>query len=239
MNMEKIKVLIVEDKEIIAANLAALLTQHSFELMATVSTGEEAVRLALSHPPDLILMDIQLAGAMDGITAAATIRKQHDIPVIYLSDYADASTVERAKVTRPAAYLTKPFQDAELVRTLDIAFYNANAQRKPDPKDPRDLMLRVNQVYIKLRPADILYLEADRAYCRLITEKGEHLVSHSMNHIYEQLDDRLFIRVHRSHVINKEKIAKIDGNVLYLGSHKVQMSKEYKEEVTKLFHFIK
>ena len=237
--MEKIKVLVVEDKQLIAESLTAMLSKHSFEVENTVSTGEDAVKVVEQHPPDLILMDIQLAGPMDGITAAGIIRKICNVPVIYLSDYSDAKTVERAKNTTPAAYLTKPFQDAELVRTLDIAFHNASAIQRKEPDDPRDLMVRTNQYYMKLRPYDILYLEAQRAYCKIVTEGGDHIVSHNMSHIYEQLDERRFIRVHRSYVVNKEKIAKIDGNVLHIGKYQVQMSKEYKDAVTSLFKYIR
>lgn len=235
--MGNIKVLVVEDKVIISEALVSLLTAHSFEVR-TVSTGEEAIVMVENNKLDLILMDIQLAGSIDGITAASIIRKHHDIPIVYLSDYSDAKTVDRAKTTTPAAYLTKPFQDADLVRALDIAFYNSNANKKKTD-DHRDLMVRVKQSYIKLRPSDIFHLQAERAYCRIITADDEYLVSHSMNHIYEQLDPGTFIRVHRSYVVNREKIAELNGNELKVGKHKIQVSKEHKDAVSDLFRFLK
>jgi chemotaxis response regulator CheB len=97
--MEKIKVLIVEDKLLIAEDVAARLEKHSMEVVAICSSGEEAIEKAKNKNPDLILMDIELAGAMDGISAAQSILQHQFIPVIYLSDYTDNKTLERAKKT--------------------------------------------------------------------------------------------------------------------------------------------
>ena len=97
-----------------------------------VSTGEEAIQRADALHPDLVLMDIRLEGSMDGIQAAEAIRSRLDIPVIYLSAFADKQTVERAKVTEPFGYLIKPFEDSELHSTIEVALYKrkTEAQRR-------------------------------------------------------------------------------------------------------------
>lgn len=240
--MESINVLIVEDKAIIAESISAMLKKHSFHVAGIFDTGEEALDYVKSHVPDLIIMDIQLAGALDGVSTAKMIRDIHDIPVIYLTDFADQATVDRAKLTRPATYLTKPFQEAELIRALDIAFYNANHPEKQIQKKAPSrfiLLATENQSYIKLSTDSILFLKADRAYCSMVTENGTYTMTKSMNHIHEQLPGDNFIKVHRSYVVNVDKVTRLEGNVVHIGKHQVQMSQEYKELVKGRFTIIK
>jgi DNA-binding NarL/FixJ family response regulator len=175
--MEKIKVLIVEDKLLIAEDIAARLQKHSMEVVAVCNSGEEAIEMTKRKNPDLILMDIELAGAMDGISAAHSILLHHSVPVIYLSDYTDNKTLERAKKTQPANYLTKPFNEADLIRAIDLAFNNARHIPSAGSRLSKSIFLRTeSQVYIKLDLQEILYLEADRSYCKVITITRTYII---------------------------------------------------------------
>jgi PAS domain S-box-containing protein len=121
--MAKTRILIVEDEAIIASVIAAALNKFGYEVSDILSSGEAAVAAALRKQPDLILMDIRLQGAMDGISAAERIQEQLDIPIIYLTAYADEPTLERAKKTQPYGYIPKPFQEIELRTTIEMALY--------------------------------------------------------------------------------------------------------------------
>lgn len=230
--MTAINVLIVEDKVLIAEDIATKLRKHGLEVTGIYDTGEEALEAVKTTRPDLVLMDIELAGAMDGISAAHVLTQEYDIPVIYLSDFADQRTLDRAKKTQPAAYITKPFVEADLVRAIDIAFTNANTHAAKRPVKKDHVFLREdNQVFTRLRLDDILYLKADRAYCSIVTEAREHKFSTSMNHIWDQLGHDDFVRAHRSYVVNLNRITSLDGNVIHLGKKQVQMSDGFREEV--------
>ncbi|HTJ53237.1 MAG TPA: response regulator [Cyclobacteriaceae bacterium] len=240
--MEKIKVLIVEDKLIIAQDIAARLTKHALEVVGICSTGEEAIERAMADKPDLILMDIELEGAIDGISAAQLILKEQPVPIIFLSDYTDSKTVERALKTKPSNYLTKPFNEVDLIRAIDLAFSNARAQNVSMARSvlSKDVFLRTDsQAYIKLAIHDILYLEADRAYCSVVTDVKTYKLSSSMNHIHEQLPKGDFIKVHRSYSVNINRITSLEGNMIKIGEHEVQMSREYREELMSLLKIIK
>jgi len=113
----------VEDEGIVAEDIRARLQELDYEVCSVVSTGTEAIRHARRHRPDLILMDVVLHDAMDGIEAAQEIRKILNIPIIYLTAYADDEILERAKITEPFGYLIKPFQDRELHSAIEIALY--------------------------------------------------------------------------------------------------------------------
>ncbi len=124
------RVLIVEDESIVALDLQSLLQRLSFDVCGRESTGEGAIERARQERPDLVLMDISLADEMDGITAAGEIRRFLDIPIIFLTAYADKTTVDRAKASDAYGYLLKPFQEREIEIAVDMALVKHRTQRK-------------------------------------------------------------------------------------------------------------
>jgi diguanylate cyclase (GGDEF)-like protein/PAS domain S-box-containing protein len=128
MNNEKI--LIVEDEKIIALDLQRRLERFGYSVVGMASDGVEAIALARVRLPDIVLMDIMLAGSMDGIEAAKQIRAQLDIPIIFITAYTDEKTLERAKEVEPFGYILKPFKERELYTTIDIALYKNNIDKK-------------------------------------------------------------------------------------------------------------
>jgi len=115
------QILVVEDEAIVAESIASKLRRYGYEVLDTLSTGEEAVEKAGRERPDVILMDIHLAGKMDGISAANKISSQYHIPVIFLTAYADEQTIARAKEAGPFGYLVKPFRERDLHITIEMA----------------------------------------------------------------------------------------------------------------------
>ena len=118
---EKARILIVEDESIIALDLQTSLQHAGYAIVGVASSGEEAIALAQHQQPDLILMDIRLRGQIDGIEAAQKIREQQSCPVVFLTAHTDSQTLDRAKLTDPFGYLTKPFDDHSLMTTIEIA----------------------------------------------------------------------------------------------------------------------
>ncbi len=137
--MTRATILVVEDERITAEDIKAGLKFAGYKVPVICSTGEDAVRQAARLEPDLILMDIKLKGEMDGIEAAAEIRKVQDIPVIYLTAYSDEKTVERAKLTEPSGFLvkgqgmlSKPFDESELHAAIEITLYRHQMEKEHD-----------------------------------------------------------------------------------------------------------
>ena len=123
-------VLIVEDELLVAEHLKLLLQSVNYRVQATVSSGEAAIQHIEASQPDLILMDIHLAGDLDGIETADILRSRVSIPIVFLSAYSDQTTLQRAKITEPSAYLLKPLQERELLITLDIALRKHQMEQK-------------------------------------------------------------------------------------------------------------
>ena len=121
--MKRRRVFVVEDEPIIATGIARKLEQLGYEVAGSATTGDAAVRALVASPPDLVLMDIKLEGPLDGVDVAAEIRKKLDIPVIFLTAYADEATLERATGQDPLAYIVKPFTDRELFGAIEVAMH--------------------------------------------------------------------------------------------------------------------
>jgi signal transduction histidine kinase/response regulator RpfG family c-di-GMP phosphodiesterase len=127
---DKKRMLVVEDESVIAQDIKNSLLNMGYEVMNVVASGEEAVGQAEQKKPDLVLMDIVLQGKMDGIEAAGRIRSSVNIPVIYLTAYADENILEGAKLTEPFGYMIKPFEEKELYFTIEMALYKHAMQER-------------------------------------------------------------------------------------------------------------
>lgn len=117
------KILIVEDEMMIAKHIENTLGNLGYKVVGIVSSGEDAIKKAGSEKPDLILMDIELYGDIDGIEASKEIIKKYQIPIIYLTAYSDSKTFRRAIATEPVNYLVKPFDEKELESVIETALF--------------------------------------------------------------------------------------------------------------------
>lgn len=120
---EHSRILIVEDEFILAQDIKNRLTALNYDVIGLCSNGDDALKKAYDEHPDLVLMDIKLEGNKDGIETAAQIQKEMDIPVVFLSAYADKETVKRARISEPMGYLIKPCEEKELETTIEMALY--------------------------------------------------------------------------------------------------------------------
>lgn len=119
--MAPVRILIVEDEKLVADDLQETLQGLGYDVVALVATGEEALVKVAETSPDLVLMDIRLAGSLDGVQTSDLIRSQFHIPIVYLTANADRATLERVKASQPFGYILKPFNEKILATTIDIA----------------------------------------------------------------------------------------------------------------------
>ena len=123
-------IMIVEDEIVIAMELQRKLNNLGYTVTGVVGSGEAAVETAGIAQPDLVLMDIKLAGKMDGIEAATIIHDRYHIPVVYLTAHTDEKTLQRAKLAQPFGYLVKPFSEIELRTTIEVSLYKHTQEKK-------------------------------------------------------------------------------------------------------------
>ena len=124
------KILIVEDEQLVALDLAAMLTDLGYEVAGHAASADFAVSLASTLRPSLVLMDINLGAVVDGIHAAARIKQECDIPVVFVTAYDDDATLTRAQITEPYGYILKPYQARELRACIETALFHHIMQRE-------------------------------------------------------------------------------------------------------------
>ncbi len=245
--MEKlIRILIVEDDMIIAANLSLQLTKLGYEVIGIASCGEDAISNANQNIPDIILMDINLKGSIDGIDAAIAIHLQNEIPIIYLTANNDDATFSRAKATQPHAFISKPFNNLNLQRTIALVvekIRNNGSLKQEHPESSLQVLadrifVRHNGRMVKLLLEQILFIEAERNYCNIVTTIGKYLVVSTLKTIETELKDSCFLRVHRSYIINMCKLDIVSDSHLEIGRKVIPISKSYKEFLLGRLHTI-
>lgn len=227
-----VKILIVEDEMIIAAKISMQLTSLGYEVTGILPKGEDALVHIAENKPDIILLDIHLKGKMDGIETASQIRQKYSTAVIYLTANADDATFNRAKSTRPAAFIAKPFKQLDLQRAIELAIshmaereISKEAESTTGDEQPFILsdriFIRNKDRMTKIMTADILYLEAERNYSRIFTRQKEYLLSVTLKTIEEKLSPRVFMRIHRSYLVNVLHVDEVAES--YLTINQVQL----------------
>lgn len=126
------RLLIVEDEAIVAMDIESKLEDSGYLVIGVARSGEDAVRMAYEKSPDLILMDINLQGDMDGVIAAKHIRERRSIPVVFLTALGDRDTLQRAKITEPLGYLLKPFNERDLYAAVEVGLHKHRMEMKRD-----------------------------------------------------------------------------------------------------------
>ncbi|WP_089887877.1 response regulator [Kriegella aquimaris] len=234
--MDKLmRILIVEDDMIIAANLSLQLTSLGYEVTGIESRGEEAITHAIKNTPDILLLDINLKGKIDGIETAKEIQKHQDIPIIYLTANSDEATFEKAKSTHPKAFIAKPFNRLNLHRTIALVVEQLKNGKEVN-SNPQEMEILEDRIFIrqhgnmvKLLLKDIQYIEADRNYCTIMTDSGSYVLATTLKVMEEKLSKSHFLRVHRSFMVNLSQLDAVAEHHLEIGRKVIPLSKSNKD----------
>lgn len=235
-----VKILVVEDEMIIGAKISMQLTALGYEVTGILGRGEEVLSHAEENKPDIILLDIRLKGKMDGIETAAQIERQFQIPIIYLTANSDEATFSRAKTTRPAAFITKPFKQLDLQRAIELTIARMATTKVDTVTDSGEehtfilsdrIFIRHKEKMVKLMIADILYVEAERNYSRIFTTKNEYLLSVTLKIIEEKLPANHFMRIHRSWLVNLAQVEAVGDDFVMVANREVPLSETLKADL--------
>jgi DNA-binding LytR/AlgR family response regulator len=244
----KIKILIIEDEAVIAMDLAERLENNGYEIVGIVDNGTEALEIASSQMPDIALVDISIKGVLDGIQTAAQLNTLSNIPIIYATALSDRHTIERAQLTYPYAYLVKPFRDIDLFNSIEIAFRNASIQKLTDGEcaseslfylNDRVFIRTTNATFEKVLYTDILYLEAERSYCTVITQYRSYTVSNSLNHVLHQINAPQIVRIHKSYAVNTTHIQKLHEQCIWISDKEIPIGAGYRSQIMEILRLVK
>jgi len=239
--MTKAKIMIVEDERVVAADLEDKLVAMGYDVCGKAYSGEQVLSTVEKAHPDLILMDIKLEGAMDGIEAARLIKDRFGVPVIYLTAFSDAHILQRAKVTEPFGYLLKPFQSRELSSLVEIALFKAGMEKElrevntelektikqmrkeiEDRKRAEDLLSKAHdglEIKVKKRTKELVEINAqlkneieERRQAERILKKNE-IELENKTHELKEINAALSVLLKRREQDKKELEEKVLSNV--------------------------
>jgi len=238
-------ILIVEDESIVRKDIERSLTKLGYNVIAQADNGLKAIEMALEHKPEIALMDIMLKGDMTGIEAAAKIKEAINIPVIFLTAYADEATLNKAKITEPHGYILKPFKEIDLHTTIEMALHKHKKEQELKVEndllkslslfksEAEHLFVKHQSRLVRLNSSDIYYVEALKDYVQVITKDHKYTIHATMKDVEKKMPSNVFQRVHRSFIVNMDKIeAILGGNVVMQDLHKeIPVGGNYRDEL--------
>jgi DNA-binding LytR/AlgR family response regulator len=233
------KIVVVEDEVIIGAKISMYLTDLGYEVAGIFPAAEETLHFLQAYSSDIALVDIQLKGKMDGIELAGVLKKDYNLPVIFLTANFDDETFARAKETQPYAFLSKPMNKMELQRALELTISHLsenNKFKRTHPRQKEDLTV-ADRIFVhngakklKILFESILYIQAERNYCRIITHTKDYVLSIPMKSLEDELPSSQFQHIHRSHIVNLKQIDEMDEHSVYIGDKMLTLSKSYQQQ---------
>jgi two-component system response regulator LytT len=250
--MAKTSILVVEDESIVAKDIQQSLKKLGYSVPSVENSGEDAIDSAGQHRPDLILMDIMLKGEISGIEAAQQIKNRYQIPIIFLTAYADESTLSKAKVTEPYGYIIKPFKEIDLHTSIEMALYKHGKEQ--EVKKERDLyssivldksaddciFVKSNSRLVKVKTNEMYFVEALKDYVIIYTKDDKYTVHSTMKDMLAKLSSSEFLRVHRSYIVRVDKIVAIEQNNLVIEDDKkiIPVGGSYRDELHSRLKFV-
>lgn len=243
MESNKVKILIVEDEMLIAAKISTLLTELGYEVTGILPRAEDALVQVEENIPDIALLDINLKGKMDGVELALALNKERELPVIFLTANADDTTFNRAKTSKPYAFISKPFKKLDLQRAIELTLSRMADSPTPESEAVQSeetsfilsdrIFVRHKDSMVKIFLEDILYIEAESNYCRIFTKNKEYLLAITLKVMEEKLPSKHFIRAHRSYIVNLAQIDEVSENHVIIARKAIPLSKALREELLK------
>ena len=245
--MKKTNIFIVEDESIVAKDIQDSLIKLGYEVSGIANNSKDAYAKIIELNPDLILMDIMIKGDETGIDLSNKLKSSVNIPVLFLTAYADESTLSKAKLTEPYAYLLKPFKEIDLHSSIEVALHKHNKDKElkierdflyqlVENKSRNDaglIFVKTGGRLVKIALNEILYVEALKDYVIINTASGRYTIHSTMKDIEKKLGTVHFARVHRSFIARLDKIQSIDSQSVILENNKktLPVGGSYKDEV--------
>jgi DNA-binding LytR/AlgR family response regulator len=240
--MEKnIRVLIVEDEFFTLDMLRDYLEESGYEVSGDAMSAEEAITILEEGQTDLALLDISIKGNQDGIWLAEQINKKYRIPFVFLTAFSDSHTVRSAAKTNPYGYLVKPFSQADIFTSIEIALNNHNKFQAIQNESNKD---QVNQIrdsifvkdeigFKKVFLREIRFVKAYKNYLEINLAVNSQIIRSTLTDFYQLLPSENFIQTHRSYVVNVDFLENIGGNFVMVSKTEVPLSRGFREPVMK------
>ncbi|MEQ8581425.1 MAG: LytTR family transcriptional regulator DNA-binding domain-containing protein [Marinoscillum sp.] len=250
--MEKVKVLVVEDEMIIAQSIVSMIEKMGYECVGTAIRAIKGLELARALKPDIALLDISLKGAETGIWLAEQLKRELNIPYVFLTSLGDKKTIEEATATMPYGYLLKPVAQQGVYAAIETALARfSHEQRTPAQKEVSMSVVKDAEVleeiknppllikdalfikdeyqYVKITLSEIDYIKSDGNYVEIHSQGKQKVLKETLKNMEAKLPSEHFFQVHRSFLVNVSKIERIGGNTIRINDQEIPIVKEKRD----------
>jgi DNA-binding LytR/AlgR family response regulator len=235
-------ILAVEDDPLYAEGLELLLTELGYTHFSIVDNAIEALKIFKQQPPDLLLVDIELNGPLNGIELVEIVSAIRPTPVIYVTAFSDATTFNKAKQTRPSAYLLKPYQAKNLELAMELALFQNSGKETSEERENgaykvdatyNAFFVKYNNRLIKIPISDLLFIEVDEKYCYVYTRDRRYAVNIRLKNLLDQLPAQSFIQTHRSFAVRLDAIEEVnlEDSIVKIAGKEIPVGKTYRESL--------
>ncbi|XOV68474.1 MAG: LytR/AlgR family response regulator transcription factor [Fluviicola sp.] len=223
------QIVIVEDEAVIADHLAMLLEDLHYEVLAIVDNAEDLFQTLEVSMPDLVLLDIQIQGALDGVDISHILNNKYQVPFVFISSNTDDRTLSRVKHVSPAGFISKPFK-VEQLRSV-LALIPPELPKRAEISLETHFFIKDGLGHVRVAYEDLLYAKADDNYTHLHTSDKRYVLSTTLKKTEEQLAPHGFIRCHRSFLVNLKKIERLGGNFVVIGKEEIPVSESMRKGI--------
>jgi len=237
MSRATLRILAVEDDPVQAMSISLLIQTLGYELVGVAASAPAALQCFDAEQPDLVLLDINIAGPADGIELAHQLVKRRPVPLIFLTAYPDQHTFERARRVGPFAFLGKPYNELLLGHSIELAVQHFAAAQRPAGSTPEGAVL-LDGVFVreagrllKVSFAELLVAEADDSYTHLHTASHKYTLRSSLRELEKSLPPGRFLRIHRGYLVQASQVTAFDPQTVFIGAHRLPLGRAYRDGV--------
>lgn len=223
-------ILIVEDEPIIAADIKILCEKAGHIVPEVIDSGEEVIQKVSSIKPDLVLLDIALAGTLSGLQVAEFLQKIQ-LHFIFITSFMDETTISNVQRLQPAAYIVKPFQENNLLANIDLALFKERIKTDTNKPVAERIFIKQDTGYTAIDLNDVLYAEAYDNYAYLFTRAERYLLTQTLKATEEKLNTFGFVRIHKSFIVQIKHITSIEEGYVIVQHARLPIGKVYKKDL--------
>lgn len=230
------KILIVEDELELALNIKDILEFIGYEVVTILDNGLDVIEFLDSHHVDLIFMDIQIKGAINGTELCKKIKTSKNIPIVYLTAFSDKSILDKIALTDYEGYLLKPFTLQDLQSAAYLALKNVGEKSNPNLKKTV-YIVRDKGNTIPLQFDEILFFKADGLYTKIQTKTKTYVARNILKDMIQDLPQNTFVRIHKSFTINYKEVTSFNSKEINIGEYSIPLRRGSLKDIKKLIEF--
>ncbi len=241
--MSSMRIWIVEDNLSFALDLEMFAEELGHEILGISSKGEDALPAITDQLPDLIIMDINLEGEMNGLDLAQKL-EHTEIPILFITVHDRPDYFQQARKTNWAGYLVKPFDKLSLQAALEIALRAPKTEHLPEELSflsNECILIKSQGIYFKVQFCDIDFIQSEGNYCMIHTNGKKFAIKISLRQLLDNLPQSQFVQIQKSYAVQQKRIEAIDAaeNLVIIGAHRLPLGKGYRDSLLARFRVLK